>query len=229
MERVDHIDVGKICRRGLVGKVDRVLEREAPHRERLILGIAGLHAALVLMIELAEAGGHLAGAGAGGRHDDDGARRLDVVVLAEAVVRDDQADVRGIVLDGIVLVDLHAEILQLMLEEVGRVLPGVLRDDDGADVEADAAERIDQAHDVHIICDAEITAALVLLDVARADCDDDLRLLLQLEQHFHLPVRLKARQDARGVIVVKELAAELEIELAAEAVDPLENFFRLKL
>ena len=27
----------------------------------------------------------------------------------------------------------------------------------------------------------------------------------------------------------KELAAELEIELAAEAVDPLENFFRLKL
>ena len=112
-----------------------------------------------------------------------------------------------------------------MLEEVGRVLPGVLRDDDGADVEADAAERIDQAHDVHIICDAEITAALVLLDVARADRDDDLRLLLQLEQHFHLSIRLKARQDARGVIVVKELAAELEIELAAEAVDPLENFF----
>ena len=111
---------------------------------------------------------------------------------------------------------------------VGRGLAGVLRDDDAADVEADAAERVDQAQHVHIIGDAQIAAALVLLDVARVDGDDDLRLLLQLEQHFHLSIRLKARQDARGVIVVKELAAELEIELAAEAVDPLENLFRIE-
>ena len=64
--------------------------------------------------------------------------------------------------------------------------------------------------------------------MARADRDDDLRLILQLEQHFHLPVRLKARQDARGVIVVKELAAELEIELAAEGVHALEDPLRLQ-
>ena len=65
MEGVDHVDVGQIGCRGLIGEVDRVLERQVPDRERLIFGVARVHAALVLLIELAEAGRHLAGAGAG--------------------------------------------------------------------------------------------------------------------------------------------------------------------
>ena len=228
MEGVDHVDVGQIGRRRLVGEVDRVLEREIPDRERLILGVARVHAALVLLIQLAEAGGHLARAGARRGHDDDGAAGLDILVFAVAVVGDNEADVRGIVRDGVVAVDLHAQCLQLALEQVGRVLPGVLRDDDAADVQPDGAEGIDQPHHVQIVGDAEIAPALVHLDVGRVDGDDDLRLVLELQQHLHLAVRQEARQHARGVIIVKQLAAEFQIELAAEGVHALEDPLRLQ-
>ena len=61
------------------------------------------------------------------------------------------------------------------------------------------------------------------------DGNDDLRLLLELQQHLHLAVRLEAGQDARGVIVVKKLAAEFQIELAAEMRDALQDPFGLQL
>ena len=52
VERVDHVDIVKICRRGLICKVNGMLEREVPDREGLKLGVSGLHSALVLMVEL---------------------------------------------------------------------------------------------------------------------------------------------------------------------------------
>ena len=86
MEGVYHVHVVQIRRRGLIGKVDRVLEREVPHGEGLKLGIACVDAVLMLMIKLAEAGGHFAAAGAGRGDNDKAALRLDEVVLAEALV-----------------------------------------------------------------------------------------------------------------------------------------------
>ena len=177
MERVDHVDVGKVCRGRFVGEVYRVLEREVPDGEGLVFRVARVNAALVLLVELAQAGRHFAGAGARRSHDDDGAGGFDVIVFAVAVVRDDEGDVRGIVRDGIVLVDAHAEVLQLMLEELRRVLAAVLGDDDTADIEPDGAERVNQAHNVHVVGDAEVAAALVELDMLSADGDDDLRLI----------------------------------------------------
>jgi len=109
------------------------------------------------------------------------------------------------------------------------MLAVVLRDDDAADVEADGAEGVDQAHDVEIVGDAEIAAALVHLDVRGVDGDDDFRLILELQQHLHLAVGLEAGQHARGVIVVEQLAAELEVQLAAEGVHSFEDPLGLKL
>ena len=229
VEGVDHVDVGQIGCRGLVGEVDRVLERQVPDRERLIFGVARVHAALVLLIELAEAGRHLAGAGAGGRDNDDGAAGFDILVSAVALIGNDEIDIRRIIRDGIVPVDLHAQRLQLALERLGGLLARVLRDDDAADIEPDGAERVDQAHDVQIVGDAEIAPALVHFNVGCVDGNDDLRLLLELQQHLHLAVRLEAGQDARGVIVVKKLAAEFQIELAAEMRDALQDPFGLQL
>ena len=60
VERVDHVDVVQVGGRRLVGEVDRVLERQVPDGEGLEFGIACGDAALVLMVELAEAGRHLA-------------------------------------------------------------------------------------------------------------------------------------------------------------------------
>ena len=71
MEGVYHVHVVKVGGRSLVGEVHRVLEREVPDREGLELRVARADAALVLMVELAQAGGHLAAAGAGRRDDDE--------------------------------------------------------------------------------------------------------------------------------------------------------------
>ena len=224
---VDHVHVVEIDGGGLIGDVDGMAEREVPDREGLELGIARADAALVLMVELAETGGHLAAAGAGRRDDDEGARRLDIIVLAEAVVADDELDIVRIIGDDEVAVDLQSQLLETELELFRRALAAKMREHHAADVEPAAAERVDQAEGVLVIGDAEVAAALVALDVVRRDDDDDLRVVLHLHEHAHLAVRLEARQDAGGVIIVKELAAEFQIELAAEKVDPLADLFRL--
>ena len=114
MEGVDHVDVVKIRCRSLIGEVDGVVERQIPYREGLELGVTGLDAALVLVIELGEAGGHLAAAGTGCRDDDQRPGCLDIVVAAEALVADDQRDVGGVACDRVVAVDAQAESLEFL-------------------------------------------------------------------------------------------------------------------
>ena len=89
MEGVDHVHVVEVGGGGLIGQVHRVLQRQVPDGEGLIFGVARADAPLVLVIELAEAGGHFAAAGAGRRDHHDGAAGLDVVVSAQALVGDD--------------------------------------------------------------------------------------------------------------------------------------------
>ena len=49
------------------------------------------------MVELGQAGGHLAAAGAGGCDDDEGALGRDVVVLAVALVADDAGHILSLI------------------------------------------------------------------------------------------------------------------------------------
>ena len=229
MEGVYHVHVVKVGGRGLVCEVHRVLEREVPDREGLELRVARADAALMLMVELAQAGGHLAAAGAGRRDDDERARRLDIFVLSEALIGDYERDIRGIVGDDIVQIHRDAERLKALLELVGNGLTAVVRDDDAADIKPYPAERVDKAERIVLIGDAEVAAALAALDVVRGYGDDYLRLVLHLEQHLHLAVRREARQHAGCVEVVKELAAELQIQLAAEFGDTVAYVLRLQL
>ena len=228
MEWVDHIHVVQVRGRRLVGEVDRVLERQVPDREGFKLRVARLDPALVLVVELGKAGRHLAAAGSRSGHDDQRARRFDIVVAAVALVADDELEVRRVVGDAVMAVDLQAHRGHALFKHDGRGLLRVLGQDDRADIQAETAEHVDQAHDVRVIGDAQIAAAFVLFDVVGADSDDDLRLLLELKEHLDLVVRLKARQHARSVVVVKELAAEFQIELAAELFDPLTDVLRLQ-
>ncbi len=122
-----------------------------------------------------------------------------------------------------------AERLEPLHELVGDRLAAIVGHDDAADVQPDAAERVDQTQRVVLIGDAEITAALRTLDVVGTDRDDDLGDVLHLQQHAHLAVRLEAGEHARGVKVVKELAAEFQIQLAAEVGDPVADVLRLEL
>ena len=71
VERIDDVRV-EIDGGRLVGDVDGVVAWEVPHGERLELGVARGDAALVLMVELGQARGELARAGAGRGLDDQG-------------------------------------------------------------------------------------------------------------------------------------------------------------
>ena len=82
MEGVDHIHIVEVGSGGLIGQIHRVLQGQVPDGEGLILGVACPDAPLILMIELAQAGGHFTAAGARGRDHHDGAAGLDIVVLA---------------------------------------------------------------------------------------------------------------------------------------------------
>ena len=227
MERVDHVHVVQVRRGRLIGQVHRVLQWQVPDGERLVLGVARPDAPPVVVVQLAQAGGHLAAAGAGSRYHDQRPRCFDIFVLAQALVGHDVRHVRGIPGDGIVLIALHAKGAQPLDKGVRRRLAGVLGDDHAAHIEAQPPEYVDQPQHVHVVADTQVAAHLVLLDVPGADGHHDLHVVLQRLQHPYLAVRLEPRQHTGGVIVVKQLAAELQIQLAAELGAPRRDVLRL--
>ena len=138
-------------------------------------------------------------------------------------------DVVGVALDGIVAVDLDPQALQPLLERVGGGLAGVPGDHYAAHVQAHGAEGVDQAEHIAVIGDAQVAPDLVFLDVAGVDGDDNLCLVLHFGKHPDLAVRLEPRQHPGSVEVVKQLAAELQVELAAELGDAVADMLGLKL
>ena len=227
MEGIDHIHVVEVGSRGFIGDVDRVLERQVPDGEGLKLRVTGFHAVLVLVIELRQADCHLAGAGAGSGDDHQFSGRLDIIVPSVAVVADDQIDVGGVVGDRVVVINADAVFGQALFKFQRSRLIGKARQHHGIDIETAAAEYVDQAQYVQIVGDAQIAANLVLFNIIGVDDNDDLRLILELHEHLQLGIGLEARQNARCVIVVKEFAAELQIELAAEFGDTVADMLRL--
>ena len=113
-------------------------------------------------------------------------------------------------------VAFHAQRLQPLDEGLGVGLPGVLGDDHAAHIEAQRAEHVDKPQHVLVIGDTQIAPHLALFDIPGADGHHDLHLVLHGAQHADLAVGLEPRQHAAGVMVVKQLAAELQIQLAAE-------------
>ena len=228
VERVDHVDVVQVGGGGLIGEVDRVLQRDVPDGERLELRVTGVHSPLVLLVELRETDSHLSAAGAGGRDDDEGLLRLDVLVLAIAFIGEDERDIARVAGDRVMAIHLDAEGLEALLISDRLVLAGEPGQDDRGHVEAVGTVGVDEAQGIHVIGDAEVSALFVLLDVARVDDHDDFRVVLQLGEHPQFTVRFKAGQNAHGMVVVEDLAAELEVQLAAGALDALLDVGRLE-
>ena len=227
MERVDHVHIGQVGRGRLVGDVDRMLERNVPDGKRLKLGIAGLDAALVLLIELAQAHRHLAAAGSGGRHHHQRPLRLDIVVLAEALVAVDQRHIGRITLNSIVEKRPDAEALQAVAERPGTLLPVEMGDDHRSDEQSAADELVAQPQYVHVVRNAQVTADLVLLNVHGTDDDDDFRIVAELHEHLEFAVWLKAGQHPGCMVVVEQFAAELQVQFVSETPDALPDMFRL--
>ena len=100
-------------------------------------------------------------------------------------------------------------------------------DYNAADEKTDAAECVDKSERILVVGDAEVAAALVAFNIVGGNGDNDLRLVLHFKQHLDLAVRLEARQYARCVVIVKQLAAEFEVQLAAEFCDSVSYVARL--
>ena len=135
----------------------------------------------------------------------------------------------GVAGDGVVAVHLHPQGLQPLLEGVGGGLPGVLGDHHAAHIQVHGPERVNEPEHIAVVGDAQVPPHLILFDVPGVNGDDDLRGVLHLGQHADLAVRLKPGQHPAGVEVVKQLAAELQVQLAAELGDALLDVLGLEL
>ena len=183
MEGINHVVIVQIDSRGLISDVDGMFQREIPNGERFKLGIASLHAALMLLIKLAEAYGHLAGARAGGSHQYQGAGRFNILVRTETGIGHDMLHIVGIALNVIMLINRNAKGLQALFEHHRGALFVPSGQHHAADIHADAAECVDQPQNVRVIRDSQISSGLVFLNVVRTDDNDQFGLLLEVQEH----------------------------------------------
>ena len=121
------------------------------------------------------------------------------------------------------LVSADTAPLKLGHELVDRWSVFVPGDDYRVDRKVVAAERVYQAHDFKIVCDAEVLAGLALYDVPRVDADDYLRLVFHSLQELDLGVLVKAREHSHSMLILYQLAAEFQIEPAFAALYPLKD------
>ena len=148
------------------------------YRESLKFGVAGLDASAVFVIELREAGRHLAASGAGSGHDHKGTAGLDVVVAAIAVFADDQRDINGISGNGIVPVYLKSQGLKLLFIDDRRGLIGKSCQHDAPYIEAVTCKCVDETQQILVISDSEVASDFILLNIGSVDRHHDLSLVL---------------------------------------------------
>ena len=174
MEGVDHIDIVEVGGGSLISHVDGMFQWETPYGEGLKFGVAGMHTALVLAIELAEADGHLTTSGTGGGDDDQWTFGLDKLVLAKAIVGGDESHIVRIALNQVVDIGFDAHPLKPLAIDIGGLLTCVVGDDHRTNHESSFLEFGAQSQHVLIVGDAKVGAHLVFLDVLGADDNHNL-------------------------------------------------------
>ena len=202
VEVVDHVDVAEVGSGGFVSNVDGVTERERPDGESFELGISSVDAFLVFVIKLREAGGEFAGAGAGGRNDDERSGRLDVRIGAIAFVGNDGGDIGGVAFGESVKVGFDFVIFELAGEIFGFFLAVEEGDDDGADVETASAEEFDETEDFGLVGNHVIGANLGVFDGVGVDAEDDFGFVLEFLKETDFEVGEESREGASGVLIV---------------------------
>ena len=229
VEGVYHIHIVEVGRSSLIGDIDRVLQREAPYGEGLELGITGLDAAFMLVVELAQTYSHLAASGAGSGDNHQRTRSLDIVVVPEALVGGNKPHIGRIALDGVMIVSGNAHAFEARAIGVGAHLSVVVRDYDGTNQEPAFLEFLAQTEHVHVVGYPEVITNFVFLYIKRADYNDNLGAVAQLTEHSQLDIRFEPGQHAAGMMVVEELSSEFKIEFVAELSNALLYMFGLNL
>ena len=165
----------------------------------------------MLMIKLGKAGCPFPASGAWRGNHNERARGLNVFVFAIALIAYDMFHVGRVTCNGIMAVYRYAKRSKPALESIRSALPAILREHNAAYIKADGAEGVDQAQHILVIGNAKISAHLVLFNVRCVDNDHDLSLILKLKEHLYLAVRCKAWQNARCMVIVKQLSTEFKV------------------
>ena len=229
MEGVDHIHVVQVCCCRFIGQIYRMTQRDIPDGEGFKLRIARLYPSFVLMVQLRKAGRHLAAAGAGCCQHHQRTLCFNIIIFAKAFFAYDQRDIGRIAFDGVMFINLDPQSFQFLFISHHAGLTVKLGQNHTAHIQTIAAEGIDQAQYIRIVSDAQIAAHLVFFNITCADDNNDFRIILQLYQHIDLTVRLKAGQHTGCMVIIKQLAAEFQIQLAAELSNSFFDMLRLHL
>ncbi len=177
VEGVDHVDVVEVGCGGFVGDIYRVFERQTPDGEGFEFCISGVDAAFVFVVELAETYGHFAATGTWSCDDDERTGCVYVFVASKSFVRCDEVDIGGVSVDDVVDICRNAEPGEFGAECVGAALSVVMGDDYRADEKSTLLEFFAQTDHVHVVCDAEVVAHFVFLDVDSAYDNHNLGLV----------------------------------------------------
>ena len=110
---------------------------------------------------------------------------------------------------------------QTFLEADGSRLPLKMGDHHAGNIKSLFLKLADQPQHINIVCDPQISADFILYNILRADDNHDLRQIRHGKQHLQLAVRLKTGKHTGSMVIVKQLAAELQVQLVPEVADPL--------
>ena len=203
MEWINHVDIIQISGSSFISQIYRVLQRDIPDRESLEFGIACADSSLVFMIKLGKTGSHFSASRSWCRDNNQWAGGFNIVILAVSLVTYDQGSIAWITRNIIKDINLDSKLLQTLLECICAVLSGVTCDADTSYIKPSACKLVHQTEYVLIICDAKVTANLILLNIRRTDYDYDLCLVGKLHQHAQLAVWLKSWKNTGSVVVIK--------------------------
>ena len=122
---------------------------------------------------------------------------------------------------------LDAHTFQTLTEVVGGMLSVVVGDDHRTHHETAPDELVAQAQHILVVGDAQVGTHFVALYILSAYHYHDLYLVANLAEHTQFGVGLKPWQHAAGVMVVKEFAAQFQVQFALELSYTFLNVFRL--
>ena len=151
MEGVNHINVLQISRSSLVSHIYRMLQRQIPDGEGFEFSITGLNAALIFMIQLRQAGSHLAAARTGSSNNYQRTCSFYIVVLAIARITDNMLHIMRIAFNRIMVINLDIQSLQLILEAFDGFLALILRNNNAADIKSLGTVNLYQTQYIQIV------------------------------------------------------------------------------
>ena len=124
--------------------------------------------------------------------------------------------------------DRDASVLKDLREGAGGGVSVEARYRDAPHGDAVFLHRGDELQGLLLVGRPVVGPELLLLDVPGVNAEDHLGLVAEGLEKAHLHVGVVAREAARGVVVVRELAAELEIQLV-ELLGALQNLRTLRV